>query len=114
MMMMVAVGALGDSCPHISVPGEGMPWPGTGGHRAGSWTPGVCALMHQDSLQIPGWRGAVAAERARCRGGGRAAKAAQLGRSPRGARGRARLLAGGHSRAGGQPRWEGGTAGGWR
>lgn len=57
------------------VPEEGMAWPGTAGHRAGSWTPGVCALMHQDSLQIPGWRGEVpaAAERARCRGEGRAA-----------------------------------------
>lgn len=36
--------------------------------RSGSWTPGVCALMHQDSLQIPGWRGEVPAalERAWC------------------------------------------------
>lgn len=74
-MVMVALAALGDSWPRVGVPGEGMPWPGTAGHRAGSWTPGVCALMHQDSLQIPGWRGEVpaAAERARCRGEGRAA-----------------------------------------
>lgn len=38
--------------------------------RAGSRTPGVCALMHQDSLQIPAWRGKVpaAVERALSRG----------------------------------------------
>lgn len=58
-MMVVALDALGDSCPRTGVPGERLPWPGTAGHGAGSRTPGVCALMHQDSLQIPGWRGAV-------------------------------------------------------
>lgn len=71
-MMKVALAALGDSWPSVSVPREGTPWPGMVRHgpgRAGSRTPGVCALMHQDSLQIPGWRGEVpAAERALSRG----------------------------------------------
>lgn len=74
-MMMVTLGAPGDSWPRVGVPASGMPWPGTAGHRAGSWTPGVCALMHQDSLQIAGWRGAV-------RGGRGGACAGQRCHSP--------------------------------
>lgn len=81
-MMRVAPATLGDSWPSVGVPGEGTPWPGTaqrGPGRAGSRTPGVRTLMHQDSLQIPARRGKVPAAVEPALSGGREGRAAITG-----------------------------------